>query len=70
MAEIKVYVSDDEVLDYIQTKFGLEPGKASAHIGVDVVAQPADENSTVSHVVEVTLRYGLELGELKALTGF
>lgn len=67
MAETTVYIPDEKIIDYIKSKFELDPGKANPNIEVRVTANPPTENNTMSHLVEVTLRYGLELGEIGEL---
>lgn len=69
MASIEIPISDDKILDHLRTERGLQEGK-TFDIDVMVEARPPERNSSVSHVVTVQLRYGLQLGEIERLVEF
>ncbi len=69
MASISVPVSDEKILEHLQQQRGLNPGSGRVE-SIEVMAQPPAQNSDVSHVVTVQLRFGLRLGEVEELIGF
>ncbi|UIN31886.1 hypothetical protein [Microbacterium binotii] len=68
MASVQIPIDDDKILDYIRENYGLVEGKSRV-LAVEVEAQPRAANSSISHVVTVSIRYGLELGEIEKLAG-
>ena len=66
MARVIVEVPDETLVEFIEQKRGLDRGQ-SVGTSVEIEAQPPVDNSNYSHIVTVSLRYALELGELDAL---
>lgn len=66
MATIQIHVSDDKILQYLRDDRNFSEGRSN-NIQVEVEARPPVQNSKISHVVHVTVTYGLELGEIEKL---
>ena len=65
-ASVQIPIDDEKILDYIRDNHGQVEGK-SRDLGVEVQSLPRAANSSISHVVTVTIRYGLRLGEIEKL---
>jgi len=69
MASVEIRIPDEKLLEYLREQRGFAEGQTH-EISVEVEAQPPIANSTISHVAVVTLRYGLQLGQLEKLVEF
>ncbi|GEB94382.1 hypothetical protein [Microbacterium lacticum] len=67
MAKIQRYIDDQKIIDYVSTAYGFDQGK-SHDVSVEIESQPPVMNSSTSHVVKVTVSYGLKLDEVDKLT--
>lgn len=67
MASVTIEVPDEEILDLVEKTRGLQRGSVVERPEVTLKSQPPTSNTTVSHLVTVTLTYAFELGEIDPL---
>lgn len=67
MASIQRYIDDQKIIDYVTKTYGFAQGKTH-DVTVEIESRPPVMNSTTSHIVKVTVAYGLKLDEVDKLT--